>query len=136
MVLDSKPEKKSLIQPGITLALCLLLLAGLFTVLHACVHEDGTFGTCHWAQMALRLFSVSMTLCALIALAAPKETRLGLNLSLAVQSVMAFVLPGRVIPLCMMKTMHCLSVMRPGVQVLCAAVLVLSAVQVLRDRRQ
>ena len=45
--------KKSIIPAVVILVLSLVIVIGSRTFLSPCVHEDGTFGPCHWAGQAL-----------------------------------------------------------------------------------
>ena len=45
--------KKSMIPAVVTLVLALVIVIGEATFLSPCVHDDGTFGSCHWAGRAL-----------------------------------------------------------------------------------
>ena len=46
-------KQKQLIPAVILLILSLVIVIGSQTFLSPCVHEDGSFGPCHWAGQAL-----------------------------------------------------------------------------------
>ncbi len=109
--------------------ICLIYTLGLFTFFHACgPKEDGTFMTCHWAEMALRGTALvmliqsafilsheilSVSACGHEALASRFPDLSAAGAVLVPPAVFSAVLPGNVIPLCMMESMRCRSIMRP-----------------------
>ncbi len=129
--------KRERLFSAVRLALSLLLVIGIKSFLHACVHEDGSFGTCHWAGEAI--FGVGVVLAALSALSLLLSgDRAGLGVAAATMpaALLGFMLPGGLIPLCMMETMHCNAVMKPGVRLICAAVFILSGISFLTGVRR
>jgi uncharacterized membrane protein len=54
----------------------------------------------------------------------------------AILSVILFLVPGVLCRLCMMSTMHCLSVMQPAVRILSAALFVLFLASVVSNLRR
>ena len=119
------------------LALCVLLTVGVRTFLRACVHEDGSFGACHGAETAVFAAGAVLSLlsCAAI-LFDGSGIRLAVLAAAMAAALLAALLPGRIMPLCMMESMRCNSVMKPAVWLLAAAVFVLAAVQMLIQIRQ
>lgn len=113
-------NKKNTGKPVTTVLLLivsLLFFAAAMTVLSPCgPKEDGTWMNCHYAGQAIRIL-------ALLSIAAAAASN-GLNLSprqrrvpdalLLVFGILAALLPGTVIHLCMMPQMRCRAIMRPG----------------------
>ena len=109
----------------IVLILSLLIAVGSQTFLGACVHEDGSFGACHWASRAALALGAAQAVMALLALVFPGQ-RQGLYLSMLPVSVAGLVTPGTLIDICKMNTMRCRMVMRPALLVLFALTLVVA----------
>ena len=103
----------------IILVLALAAAAGSVSFLGPCVHEDGTFGACHWAGQALLGTSVLMAVLSLTALvyqdAGPRR---GLFLAMIFTAVLGILIPGTLIGLCGMATMRCRALMRPAMTIL------------------
>ncbi|MBQ9197267.1 MAG: DUF4418 family protein [Clostridia bacterium] len=118
--------KKKIIPAAVALALALIIAVGSQTFLQPCVHEDGSFGACHWAGQALLGLGCVMGALAALALALPRA-RLGLYIAMLPVSVMGLLTPGTLIDLCRMSTMRCRAVMRPAMLILFAAALAVSA---------
>ncbi len=114
--------KKQVIPSIILLILAVLIVAGSQTFLSPCVHEDGSFGSCHWAgQMLLGLGCV---LCILATLSlCIKRIRPDIYLSILPVSALGILTPGTLIDLCRMSTMRCRMVMQPAMIILFSAAL-------------
>ena len=110
--------KKSMIPAIITLVLALVVAVGSQTFLGACVHEDGSFGACHWASRALLGVGGLLAALALAALCVP-SARLGVYIAMALTCILGILTPGTLIALCQMATMRCRAVMRPAMTLLC-----------------
>lgn len=119
--------KKQMIPAIIILVLALVVAIGSASFLGPCVHEDGSFGACHWAGRALTGVGGLTAVLALLALALPKERR-GIYLAILPTSALGLMIPGTLINLCKMDMMRCRMVMRPAMLILCAAALALSLV--------
>ena len=105
------------------LVIALLSAAGVSTVLGPCVHEDGSFGACHWAGRAL--FGISLLLsaqsiCALFFSFRNQAVAKGLFLAMALTGAVALFIPGPLISLCTMASMRCRALMRPAMCILSA----------------
>ena len=114
-----------------TAALALFLCIGTATFLGPCVHEDGSAGPCRDAGTASVLLSGALAVLALLPLLPPVRGAAG-----AILSVILFLVPGVLCRLCMMSTMHCLSVMQPAVRILSAALFVLFLASVVSNLRR
>ena len=109
--------------PGAAAALLLsaVTAAGSVSFLGPCVHEDGSFGACHWAGQAMLGIGLLLAALSLTALLV-KDGRLraGILFAAAAAVVLGIFVPGTLINLCGMATMRCRAVMRPAMTLLCA----------------
>ncbi len=126
--------KKSCFPAIIILALSMLAAVGSQTFLGACVHEDGSFGACHWACRALLGEGALTAVLSLMALALKKE-RAGLYLAMLCASLLGLLTPGPLIALCKAPTMRCRMLTRPAMMILFGAALLASLVGWLLARR-
>lgn len=124
-------------------ALSLILALGTSTVFRACaIKEDGTWMHCHTAQTAAAGIGCVICLLALCAVflqmgkkgnassdgsAAPLTSVIVLYAACIAGAAAAFMIPGRIIPMCMMNTMRCHAVMKPFVRVMSALIIAASA---------
>ena len=108
--------------PGlITLILSVITAAGVKSFLAPCIHEDGSFGVCHWAGQAV--FGISILIAAQSAIAViwnKKAMVRGLYVSIVLTAILGILFPGTLISLCGMATMRCRALMRPAVTILLA----------------
>ena len=112
----------------IILVLALLSAIGVRTFMSPCVHDDGSFGSCHWAGQALFGLSFVISAQSVIALVwKDSALRQGLYLSMALTAVFGLLIPGALIKLCSMADMRCRMVMRPAAMILYSLILVLAA---------
>ena len=126
--------KKSIISALIILLLSIIASLGSQTFLGACVHEDGSFGACHWACRALLGEGVLLAVLALMALAV-KRARLGLYLAMVPASLLGLLTPGTLIALCKMPTMRCRMLTQPAMTILFGAMLAAALIGALLSRR-
>ena len=120
----------------VVLALGLVVAVGSVTFLGPCVHEDGSFGSCHWAGQALRgIAALALALSLLHLIPAPNQRKIGLDLALMGTALLALCVPGRLIGLCMMADMRCRSVMTPAVTVLSVLLIAVSLADSLTRRK-
>ena len=117
--------KKTSIPALIVLVLSMLIAIGSQSFLGACVHEDGSFGACHWAARAVLALGAVQAVMALMALVMPQQ-RQGLYMGLLPVSVAGLLTPGTLIDICKMNTMRCRMLMRPAMLVLFALTLVVA----------
>ena len=112
--------------------LCLVFAVGMLTFLKTCgAKEDGSFMNCQWAWRAVTGISVLMAIQSLVMIVLRNNgIGEGISISLGLEAILALVLPGCVIPLCMMETMRCHAIMNPGVMVFGIIIAVLSAINV------
>ena len=114
--------KKTQIPAFAVLLLSILIAIGSQSFLGACVHEDGSFGACHWAARAVLALGAVQAVMALMALVMPQQ-RQGLYMGLLPVSVAGLLTPGTLIDICKMNTMRCRMLMRPAMLVLFALTL-------------
>ena len=109
--------------PGAAAALLLscVIAVGSVSFLGPCVHEDGSFGACHWAGQAMLGICLLLAVLSLTSLLV-KDGRLraGILFAAAAAAVLGIFIPGTLIRLCGMATMRCRAVMRPAMMLLCA----------------
>ena len=118
--------KKQMIPAAVTLLLSLLAVIGCQTFLSPCVHEDGSFGSCHWAgRSLLGLGCVTGTLAALL-LCFPR-LRTGIYVSMLPVCILGILTPGTLIRLCAMPAMRCRMIMQPAAILLFSAALLCAA---------
>ena len=126
---------KRIIPAIIILVLSLLLAIGSQTFLGACVHDDGSFGACHWACRALLGEGILLAVLALAALALKRE-RPGLYLAMLPASLLGMLTPGTLIAICKAPTMRCRMVTQPAMMILFALMLVAALIGWLLSRRE
>ncbi len=133
-ILGSFMKKQSI--PAISiLILSLIIIIGSQTFLSPCVHEDGSFGPCHWAgQTLLGLGCVTFILTALALCL--KCARLGIYLSTLPVCVLGILTPGTLIDLCRMSTMRCRMVMQPAMIILFSAALFCAIIGVIINAKK
>lgn len=121
-------EKRFSAMGALLLALGLLLCIGAATFMHPCRHEDETVSTCYWAgQMIVGIGAVLSVQALGLLLVKNAPARCALAFSMTSVAILALLTPGTLIRLCMMASMRCNSVMKPGTMVLSLIILVLAA---------
>ena len=119
--------KKQMIPAMILLVLSLIITIGSQSFLSPCVHEDGSFGTCHWAGQALLGLGCVVGILAILSLCVQKA-RLGTYLSALPVCGLGILTPGTLMDLCHMSTMRCRMVMQPAMIILFSAALLCALV--------
>lgn len=105
----------------VLLVLWLALFVGSMTLFSACgPREDGSWMNCHRAQTALTVVGGAGLLLALLRCFCKRRVRRGLDLAALLLAILAILLPGTLIGLCMMPDMRCRAVMVPWTTVLAA----------------
>ena len=113
----------------ILLLLSVFLTVSVRTFFGACVHEDGSFGACHWAGEAVFGSGIILSVLALLSCIFPQPgIRAGLALSSLVLSLGTAFVPGNLISLCMMSSMRCQAIMKPAVLVISVLLAVFSLI--------
>ena len=122
--------KKKLFSPLI-FVLALAVAVGSQTFLSPCVHEDGSFGSCHWAGQAL--LGVGLLLAALALLS---WVRTDVYLAILPAALLGCLTPGTLIPLCKMSAMRCRAVMQPAMILLCGLIAFLALAGFIVNRKR
>ena len=126
--------KKISLPALVLLLLSILIAAGSVSFLGPCVHEDGTFGACHWAGQAMLGIGLLLCLQSLAALLIwDNRIRVGIFLSCLMTAILGLVTPGTLIDLCRMSTMRCRSLMRPAMLILCGLCTLLSLLGIFQE---
>ena len=126
--------KKTTIPALVVLALALVAAVGSQTFLGACVHEDGSFGACHWACRALLGDGLLLAVLAALALALRSE-RAGLYLAMLPASLLGLLTPGALVALCKAPAMRCRMLTQPAMMILFGGTLLASLVGWLMSRK-
>ena len=126
--------KKTTIPALVVLALALVAAVGSQTFLGACVHEDGSFGACHWACRALLGDGLLLAVLAALALALRSE-RAGLYLAMLPASLLGLLTPGALVALCKAPAMRCRMLTQPAMMMLFGGTLLASLVGWLMSRK-
>ena len=111
-------------------------LVGVLSIFAPCgPKEDGSWMTCHWAGQAVAGLAAVLVLIALAHLfLADAKIKIGLDIAAVPVSLLATLLPGGLIHLCMMHTMRCRSVMRPAAAVMSGLVIGTAIYDALKQR--
>ncbi len=119
-------------------AITLLFLIGSFTFLSPCpAKEDGSWMNCHWAGQAISGLAAVLLVISLIHLFAPDpKVKLGLSLSMIPTALLAAILPGNLITLCMMESMRCHTTMRPLTIIISVLVILLALIDTFLQTRK
>ncbi len=117
-----------------------LLTLGSCSVFAACrVKEDGSWMRCHSAQAMVTICAVVLSAFLLLqAFIGKKTLKIVLNGIGVVGSAAIFLIPGRLMPMCMMRTMRCYTLFQPFVRimtVIIACSCMIQIVQAIRERK-
>lgn len=105
------------------------LAFGVMALFHACgPKEDGTWMSCHHAQLAVFVLALVMTLLSAVSISGGRKLAVVMRILTMVCALAAAVIPGNVIRLCMMNEMRCRAVMRPSVILLSVLIIVFSLI--------
>ena len=112
----------------ILLVLAVIIAVGSVTVLGPCVHEDGSEAPCTGTGRAILADGILLAVLSvfLLFIKAPKM-RLILFMITAIAALAGILMPGTLLPVCKMDTMHCRMVMQPAIIILFALALLTSA---------
>lgn len=105
-----------------------VFLIGIRTFFKPCGPTDeGTWMTCHWAgQAATGVAAVLLCLAVAHVIVRNPGIKAGLTIAVIPTAVLAILIPGNLISMCMMDTMRCHAVMKPGVMI-CSVLMILAA---------
>ena len=128
-----QPSRKTL-HKLIPSAFSLLLFLGSFTVFAACgIKEDGSWMRCHSAQTMVTIFAAVLSACLFLQ---QKALRVVLNGIRIADSAIIFLLPGKLMPMCMMHTMRCYTLFQPFVRIMAVLVACSCLIQVIQATRE
>ena len=121
----------------ILLVLAVIIAVGSVTVLGPCVHEDGSEAPCTGTGRAILADGILLAVLSvfLLFIKAPKM-RLILFMITAVAALAGILMPGTLLPVCKMDTMHCRMVMQPAIIILFALALLTSACGTMAEIRK
>ncbi len=127
-VVNEKENRKGVIYGVLVAVLGIILAAGTEFVFHGCgVHDDGNYGRCHYAQHVIVAFGILVAISALVSVfIKTKEALVAVSIITSVEAVIAILVPGIIVPLCMMETMRCNTLMRPFATIVSAIILIVS----------
>ena len=127
--------KKQLIPAIVLIILSIIVIIGSQSFLSPCVHEDGSFGACHWAGQALLGLGCALGVIGALALCVSRA-RFGAYLSAMPLSVLGILPPGTLIDLCHMSPMRCRMLMQPAMIILFSAALLCSLIGAVMSARK
>ena len=127
--------KKQLIPAIVLIILSIIVIIGSQSFLSPCVHEDGSFGACHWAGQALLGLGCALGVIGALALCVSRA-RFGAYLSAMPLSVLGILTPGTLIDLCHMSPMRCRMLMQPAMIILFSAALLCSLIGAVMSARK
>ncbi|MBR1456731.1 MAG: DUF4418 family protein [Oscillospiraceae bacterium] len=121
----------------VLLVLSLAFFLGVLFVFDPCgPKEDGGWMTCHWAGRAVSGVAGAVAVTALIHFfAGDGRVKMGLDLAILPMALLAALIPGRLIGLCMMADMRCRSVMAPAVTVFSVLLIAAAVIDLLIRRK-
>ena len=127
-----KKTSKISVMDIVLLVLSMAFFLGILFVFDPCgPKEDGGWMTCHWAGQAVTGLAAVLVVIALVHLFAPNAgIKTGLDIAAIPVALLAAILPGNLISLCMMNTMKCHTHTKPGNLVFSVLIAVASAVDI------
>ena len=107
------------------LIISLCLTAGTQFVFHACgIHDDGSYGRCHYAQLMIGCIGlVTAAGAVMLLILRTGEVSIAISVLTICESLLTILIPGKIIPLCMMATMSCQAKMKPFTLVMSIVIL-------------
>ena len=125
--------KKKIISGALIFVFGLLIAIGPFTIFHVCKPDQSEmYMKCYWtARAELGIGIVISILGLLSAISASAKTRIGLNSSIVLNSIVAFLISNFLIGVCDGKHMHCHAVALPSLSILSAVVFALAVINII-----
>ncbi len=119
------------------LLLSVVIAVGSVSFLGPCVHEDGSFGACHWASRAILGTGILLTAESLFALLCrDSRMRQGAFVPMFLTACLGCLIPGTLIDLCRMATMRCRALMQPAMILLFSVSAILSLIGFFVEKRR
>ncbi len=130
--------KKESIWSLICFFLSLFLCVGVMTVFHACGRkDDGTWMHCHTAQIYVAAGAALLCILFLISMLLKKQAVcIATGILGAIGNILILFIPGSLVPMCMMHTMRCYTVMQPFVRIMAAAIAFFCILSVFQTRKK
>lgn len=121
----------------LVLLLSVVIAVGSVSFLGPCVHEDGSFGACHWAGRALLGTGILLAAESLFTLLC-KDSRMrqGGFVPMLLTACLGCLIPGTLIDLCRMATMRCRALMQPAMILLLSISAILSMIGFFVEKRR
>lgn len=121
----------------LVLLLSVVIAVGSVSFLGPCVHEDGSFGACHWAGRALLGTGILLSAESLFALLCrDSRMRRGAFVPMLLTACLGCLIPGTLIDLCRMATMRCRALMQPAMILLFSISAVISLIGFFVEKRR
>ena len=127
--------KKQIIPAIMLLVAGAVIAIGSQTFLSPCIHEDGSFGACHWAGQAVLGLGCVLAVQATLAICF-RRTRPGAYICVLPVCVMGMLTPGALIDLCHMSTMRCRALMQPAMIILFSAAFICALAGLILDLKK
>ena len=113
------------------LLISIILVVGVFTLFKACGLHEGKAMACHWAENTVKALGIVFIFLSAIRLILKEDgVKKGIALAFVPLSVLTFLIPGKIISLCMMDTMRCQTSFKPFVIVLSVILALISLADV------
>jgi len=128
-------QKKRSVWDILPVILGVMLSVGTATLFSACgMKDDGTWMKCHATQETVVGAGAVITVLFLAAALMKLHVMRALLYILGVAGcIVIFLIPGTFMPMCVLRTMRCYTVMQPYVRIMAVATAVISAVNVIRE---
>ena len=121
----------------LVLLLSVVIAVGSVSFLGPCVHEDGSFGACHWAGRALLGTGILLAAESLFTLLCrDSRMRQGAFVPMLLTACLGCLIPGTLIDLCRMATMRCRALMQPAMILLLSISAILSMIGFFVEKRR
>ncbi len=128
--------KAGRVAAAVCAALAAVLLVGSLSFLSPCVHEDGSFGSCHWSGPMLAGLGGLLLVMAVMALVTRRRAVRGaVCLCMMPTALLGLLTPGVLISLCRMATMRCRAITQPAAMLLCGGILIAAGLGWLVERK-
>jgi H+/Cl- antiporter ClcA len=119
------------------LLLSVVIAVGSVSFLGPCVHDDGSFGACHWAGRALLGTGILLTAESLFTLLCrDSRMRQGAFVPMFLAACLGCLIPGTLIDLCRMATMRCRALMQPAMILLFSISAIISLIGFFAEKRR
>ena len=129
-------SKKTGVGDIILCLISVLFLIGILSIFKTCgPMDDGSFMTCHWAGNAIAGLAAVLTAIAVLHLFVSSQVKIGLDLAIIPTAILAAILPGNLISLCMMDSMRCQSVTRPATIIFSVLLIVIAIIDLLIQKK-